>query len=142
MGSGDRTHVNSKGKIPSIGKKNLLRGGSNPPWCNKQDSETNTLPTSYPDPTGRCDGEWMTKQEGGRSNDGEWMTKLEGGRSNDGEWMTKLVYGRSNDGEWMTKLTGGRSNDGEWMTKLTGGRSNDGEWMTKLEDGEVTMVSG
>ena len=45
-GEGDvvRTHVNSKGKIPSSGKI-LLRGGLNPWCCIKQDSEPNTLPT-------------------------------------------------------------------------------------------------
>ena len=45
-GSGVRTHVNSKGKIPST-EKILLRGGSNPWRCIKQDSEPNTLLTSY-----------------------------------------------------------------------------------------------
>ena len=43
-GNGVRTHVNSKGKIPSTGK-NLLREESNPRCCIKQDSEPNTLPT-------------------------------------------------------------------------------------------------
>ena len=43
------THVNSKGKIPSTGKI-LLRGGSNPQRCIKQDSQPNTLPTSYSSP--------------------------------------------------------------------------------------------
>ena len=44
-----RTHVNSKGKIPSTGKI-LPRGGSNPQRCIKQDREPNTLPTSYSGP--------------------------------------------------------------------------------------------
>ena len=48
-GNGVRTHVNSKEKIPSTGKI-LLRGGSNPRRCIKQDSESNTLPTSYSGP--------------------------------------------------------------------------------------------
>ena len=43
-GNGVRTHVNPKGKIPSIGKI-LLRGNSNPRRCIKQDSEPNALPT-------------------------------------------------------------------------------------------------
>ena len=51
LGNGIRTHVNSKGKkFPSTGKKNLLRGGSNPGHCIKQDSEPSTLPTSYSGP--------------------------------------------------------------------------------------------
>ena len=42
-GIGVRTHVNSKGKIPSTG--NILpRGGSNPRHCIKQDSEPSALP--------------------------------------------------------------------------------------------------
>ena len=45
-GNGVRTQVNSKGKIPFAGKI-LPRGGSNPWNCIKQDSEFNTLPTSY-----------------------------------------------------------------------------------------------
>ena len=45
-GGGVRTYVNSKGKIPSTGKI-LLRGGSNPRRCIKQDREPKTLPTSY-----------------------------------------------------------------------------------------------
>ena len=45
LGNGVRTHVNSKGKI-STGKI-LLRRGSNPQRCIKQDSEPNTLPTNY-----------------------------------------------------------------------------------------------
>ena len=45
-GNGVRTLVNSKGKIPSTGKIHL-RGGSNPQRYIKQDSEPNTLPTSY-----------------------------------------------------------------------------------------------
>ena len=49
-GNGVKTHVNSKGKIPSTGKI-LQRGGSNPRRCYKQDSEPNTLPTSYSCPT-------------------------------------------------------------------------------------------
>ena len=51
LGNGVRTHVNSKGKIPFTGKF-LLRGGSNPRRCIKQNSESNTLPTSYSGP--RC----------------------------------------------------------------------------------------
>ena len=43
-GIGVRTHVNSKGKVSST-EKILLRGGSNPRRCIKQDSEPNTLPT-------------------------------------------------------------------------------------------------
>ena len=43
-GNGVRTHVNSKGKITSTGKKNLPRGGSNPRRCITQDSEPSTLP--------------------------------------------------------------------------------------------------
>ena len=50
-GNGVRTHVNSKGKIPSTGKKILLKGGSSPRRCIKQDSEPNTLPTSYSGPS-------------------------------------------------------------------------------------------
>ena len=45
-GNGVRTHVNSKGKIPSTGKI-LLRGGWDPRRCIKQDSQPNTLPASY-----------------------------------------------------------------------------------------------
>ena len=48
-GNGVRTHVNSKGKIPSTGKT-LCRRGWNPWCCIKQDSESNTLPTSYSGP--------------------------------------------------------------------------------------------
>ena len=48
-GNGVRTHVNSKGQIPSI-RKILPRGGLNPQRCIKQDSEPNTLPTSYSGP--------------------------------------------------------------------------------------------
>ena len=43
-GNGFRTHVSSKGKIPST-RKILLRGGSKPRHCITQDSEPNTLPT-------------------------------------------------------------------------------------------------
>ena len=47
--NGIRTHVNSKGKIPSTG--NILpRGGSNPQRCMKQNSEPNTLPRSSSGP--------------------------------------------------------------------------------------------
>ena len=63
-GNGVRTHVNSKGIIHSTGKKSpqrriepttlhqlyrkiLLRGGSNTRRCIKQESDPNTLPTSY-----------------------------------------------------------------------------------------------
>ena len=48
-GNGVRTHVNSKGKIPST-KKFFLRGGLNPQCCIKQDSEPNTLPMSCSGP--------------------------------------------------------------------------------------------
>ena len=41
-GNGIRTHVNSNGKIPSTGEKNLVRRGSNPRRYIKQDSEPNT----------------------------------------------------------------------------------------------------
>ena len=44
-----RTHVISKGKIPFTGKI-LPRGGLNLGLCIRQDSEPNTLPTSYSDP--------------------------------------------------------------------------------------------
>ena len=50
LGNGVRTHVNSKEKKTLNRKKILLRGGSNPRCCIKQDSERNTLPTSYSDP--------------------------------------------------------------------------------------------
>ena len=50
LGTGVRTHANSKGKIPSTGK-NFLRGGLNPWRCIKQDSEPTTLPTSYCGPS-------------------------------------------------------------------------------------------
>ena len=49
-GNGVRAHVNSKGKIPSTGKRNLLGGGSNSRRCIKQDSEHKTLPTNYSGP--------------------------------------------------------------------------------------------
>ena len=52
-GNGVRTHVNSKGKIPS-GRKILLRGGWSPRRYIKQDSEPNTPPTSYSCPQSRC----------------------------------------------------------------------------------------
>ena len=48
-GNGARTHVNSKGKIPSTAK-NLIGEGSNPRRCIKQDREPKTLPTSYSGP--------------------------------------------------------------------------------------------
>ena len=48
-GNGVRTHVNSKGKIPST-REVFLREGSNPQRCIKQDSQPNTLPTSYSSP--------------------------------------------------------------------------------------------
>ena len=48
-GNGVRTHVDSKENIPST-RKILPRGGWNPRGCMKQDSEPNTLPTSYLDP--------------------------------------------------------------------------------------------
>ena len=37
-------------RSPLLEKKILLRGGWNPRRCIKEDSEPNTLPTSYPDP--------------------------------------------------------------------------------------------
>ena len=78
-GNGVRTHVNSRGKIPSTGKnspqrriepmalyqagehkreipstrKILPKGGSNPRRCIKHGSEPNTLPISYFGPTNR-----------------------------------------------------------------------------------------
>ena len=48
LGNDVRTHVNSKGK--SHLQKIFFRGISNPGRCTKQDSEPNTLPTSYSDP--------------------------------------------------------------------------------------------
>ena len=47
--NGVRTHLNSKGKIPSTGKI-LLRGVSKPWRCIRRDSEPNTLPMSYSAP--------------------------------------------------------------------------------------------
>ena len=44
FGNGVKTHLNSKGKVPSTGKV-LLSGGSNPRRCIAQDSEPSTLPT-------------------------------------------------------------------------------------------------
>ena len=50
-GNGVRSHVKSKGKSPLQEKeKILLRGGSNPQRCIKQDSKPNTLPTSCSGP--------------------------------------------------------------------------------------------
>ena len=49
-GNGVRTHVNFKGKIPSTGKI-LPSGKSNPRHSITQDSEPNTLPTSYSGPS-------------------------------------------------------------------------------------------
>ena len=49
-GNGVRTHVKSKGKLFSTGKI-LPRGGSNPRRCIKQDSEPNTVPTSFSSPS-------------------------------------------------------------------------------------------
>ena len=48
--NGVRTHVNSEVKIPFTGKI-LPRGVSNPWCCIKQDSEPNTLLTSYSGPS-------------------------------------------------------------------------------------------
>ena len=48
-GRGVRTHLNSKGKIPST-EKILLSGGTNPRRCIEQDSEPNTLPMSNSGP--------------------------------------------------------------------------------------------
>ena len=45
-GNGVRTHVNSKGKIPST-RKTLPWWGLNPQRCIKQDTKPKTLPTSY-----------------------------------------------------------------------------------------------
>ena len=53
-GNGVRTHVNSKVKTTSTGKI-ILRGGSNPQRCIKQDRELNILPTSDSDPTPTTD---------------------------------------------------------------------------------------
>ena len=50
LGNGVRTHINSKGKNPLYRKKILPRRGSNPRHCIKQNSELNTLPTSYSAP--------------------------------------------------------------------------------------------
>ena len=47
-----RTHVNSKGNIPST--ETSLRGGSNPRCCIKQDSQPNTLPTELSWLPGDC----------------------------------------------------------------------------------------
>ena len=49
LGNGVRTHVNSRGKIPSTWIF-FLRGGSNLWHCIRQDSEPNTLPTGYSSP--------------------------------------------------------------------------------------------
>ena len=57
-GNGVRTYVNSKGKIPSTGKI-LLKGGSNLLHCIKQDSEPNTLRTSYSGPR-TCSVVWSS----------------------------------------------------------------------------------
>ena len=51
LGNGVRTHLNSKGKIPSIWKI-LPRGVSNPQPRATQDRELNTLPMSYSCPEG------------------------------------------------------------------------------------------
>ena len=48
-GNGVRTHVNSKGKIPSTGKL-LLREGSNLWHCITQQQQAHTLPKSYSSP--------------------------------------------------------------------------------------------
>ena len=48
-GNGVRTHVNSKEKSP-LPEKILVRGGSNPRRFIKQNSDLNTLPTSYSGP--------------------------------------------------------------------------------------------
>ena len=48
LGNRIRMHANSKGKIPSTEK--ILSKGSSPWRCIKQDSEPNTLPTSYSGP--------------------------------------------------------------------------------------------
>ena len=47
--NGVRTHVNCKENIPTT-RKILLRVGSNPRHCTKQDSEPNTLPMNYSGP--------------------------------------------------------------------------------------------
>ena len=46
LGDGVRTHVNSKGKVPST-RKILPRGWLNPQRCFMQDNEPNILPMSY-----------------------------------------------------------------------------------------------
>ena len=51
--NGVRTYVNSKGITPSTGKI-LPSRGSNPRHCIKQDSEPNTLRTSYFSPIVSC----------------------------------------------------------------------------------------
>ena len=60
-GNAVRTHVYAKGKIPYTGKI-LLIGGSNPPRSNKQDSEPNTLPTSYSGPRREVKNKKRTKK--------------------------------------------------------------------------------
>ena len=66
-GTGVRTSVNSKGKIPSFGKM-LLRGGSNPWHCITQDSKPNTLPPELFQPPDakqngiQCSGRWIHKE--------------------------------------------------------------------------------
>ena len=59
-GNAVRTYLSSKWKIPSTGKKILLSGGLNPQRCIKQDSEPNTLPTSYSVPSLSPFDEWST----------------------------------------------------------------------------------
>ena len=49
-GNGVRHHANSKEKNLLYRKKIHLRGGPNPGRCIKQDSQPNTLPTSYSGP--------------------------------------------------------------------------------------------
>ena len=59
-GNGVTTHVHFNGKIPST-RTHFPTGGSNPRHCIKQDSEPNTLPTSYfpPSPHPICCLNWL-----------------------------------------------------------------------------------
>ena len=49
LGNGVKTHVNSRGKIPST-RRNLVIRGSNPQGCIKQDSDPDTLSIAYSGP--------------------------------------------------------------------------------------------
>ena len=63
LGNGVRTHVNSKGKIPST-RIIPLTWGSNPRSCIKQDSKPNTLPQAIAAPTciSKSQDSWSTAQ--------------------------------------------------------------------------------